>query len=83
MIGDDEPEDAWDADDPTRELVTNLTRRVVVLLVDDDALDVLDVLGVLVAFARLRVLSARATLRADQIDQDIAFLRARLAAEGP
>jgi hypothetical protein len=84
-FGDYEPEDAWHPDDSPGEQVENLRRRLILLLAaalagDDDfeLRDVLRLIAAFVAITRLRDLTGRALLRADQLDEDIAFIRARL-----
>jgi hypothetical protein len=78
-FGDDEPEDAWDPGDPTDELVACLIRRARLLEPDVEVptanlADALRSLGESVARARRRYLTGRDLIRADQLDDDIAFL---------
>lgn len=87
QFGDYEPEDAWDADDPTSEQVINLFRRMDLLDGggDRDAL----VWRLMELEARIDrwkadrtehgqlVADQRSLLRAEQILDDMAFIRAR------
>ena len=84
-FGDAEPEDSWDRDDSPDEQLENLRRRVLLLLGaaalardTDDRRQALAVIAALVAVARLRRLVGRDLVRADQLDEDIAFLYGRL-----
>jgi hypothetical protein len=83
-FGDDEPEDAWDADDTIPEQIANLTRRVELLihgrvrLTGDSVEDQLDQLAALVRKARRKRLLGRERLRATQVDEDLAYVRSRL-----
>lgn len=83
-FGDIEPEDSWHPEDPVAEQLTNLVRRAELLegrslrAAYSDPHDTLDVLAVIVAAARRRRLTGRELLRADQLDEDIAFIRRRL-----
>ena len=80
-FGDDEPEDAWDPDDPLPDLIHNLERRVHLLerFSLRDRLDELEQ-------ARARIeqldLDDRERLRLRQLIEDLAFLRDRLDREG-
>lgn len=81
-FGDYEPEDAWDAGDDTRDLIANLIKRMDLLDGGGDHETII---------VRLRELEVRLdrwrearqlpvereALRASQIAEDIAFLRAR------
>ena len=84
VFGDDEPEDAWDADDSIPEQIANLVRRVELLihgrvrLTGDSVGDQLDQLAALVRKARRKRLLGREKLRADQVDEDVVFIRSRL-----
>lgn len=81
MFGDDEPEDAWDPDDDPAIQLDQLRRRAALLYLSrpQPTLDTLDDVDVAVIRARLRGdLTARETIRADQLDADLAHLRARL-----
>jgi hypothetical protein len=83
-FGDDEPEDAWDADDTIPEQIANLTRRFELLihgrvrLTGDSVEDQLDQLAALVRKARRKRLLGRERLRATQVDEDLAYVRSRL-----
>ena len=80
VFGDDEPEDAWDPEDPTDLLVDDLVRRVALLergpvaVPTDNLLDSLRRLSELVAAARQRRLAGPDLERADELDADITFL---------
>lgn len=86
-FGDAEPEDSWHPDDPTHLLVLNLVRRMALL----DGLgdsgtgsehDTLDRISVrLAAVLRRRAeLTEREETRAEQIAEDLGFVRDRLDA---
>lgn len=84
MFGDDEPEDAWDPADAVSDLLDNLRLRVQ-LLEATIALDFAFVAELdsleerLTAWRLLRAVpSARDALRAEQLADDIAFVRSRL-----
>jgi len=80
LFGDYEPEDAWNADDPPRDQVINLRRRLGVLLESGDG----DLLAELALFAAVLMLvrdrrnSPRDVLRADDLAVDIDYVRERL-----
>lgn len=86
MNFDIEPEDAWDPGDRVEELVDNLIRRAELLTgsrtiipISDGLAATLEELAHVVQLERARrVLSDRDVLRADQIDEDIEFLRGRI-----
>lgn len=81
VFDDWEPEDSWDADDDVADQLDNLRARVRLLYRMRPAppLDFLDDIAEAVALARVaRPLSAREVLRADQLDEDIIYVRARL-----
>lgn len=85
MIADYEPEDAWDASDAVRDQLINLARRIAVLdgLPEPRTTGNVDhVLTVihdrLVRAMRARALDERERLRAEQLRDDLAFIRARL-----
>jgi len=83
--GDTEPEDAWDAGDPTPILIGNLFRRLALLepplRFDPSGINAtdLDTLAFRLApFVTNRaLLSEREQVRVDQLADDIATLRAR------
>ena len=77
-FGDAEPEDAWDPGDPVDELVVNLIHRADLLDATGTAADMLRALAVRVALARTRHLFDADRVRADLLDEDIAFVRGRL-----
>ena len=81
VFADFEPEDAWDATDDMADQLENLRARVRLLLLMPvfETLD--DIADGVLAARRSRVFDARDELRADQLDEDIAFVRARLAVE--
>ena len=79
--GDDEPEDAWHPDDPPHVQLDQLRRRALLLYLFErhpPPLHTLDDIAAAVAAARRRTLTARATVRADQLDEDIIYLRGRI-----
>lgn len=78
-FGDYEPEDAWDADDPTPVLVTNLFRRLELLEQTGGTAGDLDELDRRLTPIRNRrgELTPRELLRLEQLDIDIAYLRNR------
>lgn len=84
VFGDTEPEDAWDAGDTIPEQVDNLIRRLELLLrrrvrlAGDTVEDQLAQIARLVRSARRRRLIGREIVRADQLDEDIAYIRSRL-----
>lgn len=82
MFGDDEPEDAWHPDDDPAVQLDQLRRRALLLWIfrpEIPRLETLEDIAAAVRRARRRRdLTARDTLRADQLDEDIAHLRARL-----
>lgn len=84
LFGDSEPEDGWDPDDSVAEQVDNLVRRAELLsrrrvrLAGDGAAATLDALSDIVRRARRKRLYGRDLVRADQLDEDIAFVRGRL-----
>lgn len=77
-FGDDEPEDAWDVDDSIDEQLANLVRRARLLIATYSALAVLDALADVVRVARDDGVTGRDRLRADQLADDIAYVRDRL-----
>ena len=83
MFGDIEPEDSWHPDDPAPELVENLRRRVELLtrrrqVLTGSSAEILEKIAVLVAKARRRRLTGRDLVRADQLDEDIAYVRSTI-----
>jgi hypothetical protein len=80
-----EPEDAWNIDDPVPEQIVNLRRRLALLLDTDDAYAgpsaELDLFAAVLQLVRVRRLSARNALRADDLSTDIAVVRDRLRAQ--
>lgn len=84
LFGDTEPEDAWDAGDAIPEQVGNLVRRLELLLrrrvrlTGDSVQDQVDQIAEAVRKARRKRLYGRDLLRADQLDEDIGFVRSRL-----
>jgi len=80
-FGDEEPEDAWDAEDPPEEQVRNLRLRLALLVAaadDDDLLAELAVIRAVLERIRERRQGKREKLRAEQLDEDIGFVLARL-----
>lgn len=82
-FGDDEPEDAWDRGDTVEEQVTNLVYRALLLeagwhVPSGDDATILDALADVVDRARRHRLTHRERIRTDLLDEDIAFVRARL-----
>jgi len=83
-FGDDEPEDAWHPDDAIPIQLDNLVRRAELLtrkrvrLHGDEPRQVLDALADLVLKARRKRLLGRELVRADQLDEDIDFVRRRV-----
>lgn len=82
VFGDATPEDAWDRDDDPAVQLDNVIRRAVALngrrprttpLRDLD-----DVAAFVFALRRTARLDAGELLRADLIDEDVAYLRGRL-----
>jgi hypothetical protein len=79
-----EPEDSWDAGDTVDDLVANLVRRAELLderrtlIPTGNPVVILEAIDDLVRVARLRRLAGRDLVRADQIDEDIRFVRRRL-----
>lgn len=82
-IGDYEPEDAWDRDDPFPILFDNLLRRIAML--DDRRVNIARraVIDETIAYDIAALLASRATrnerdrLRIDQLVDDVAYLRLR------
>lgn len=79
-FGDFEPEDAWDRDDDPADQLHNLRRRARLLYLSRTVppLDTLEQIAAAVTGARVRRLTGRDALRADQLDEDIDYLRGRL-----
>ena len=83
-FGDDEPEDAWSPDDPVAVQINDLIRRVELLVGykvrfgEDHPTAVLDAIAQLVVEARQRDLSHHDLVRADELDEDVAFVRGRI-----
>jgi thiamine kinase-like enzyme len=81
-FADFEPEDAWDIDDTVPAQLNNLRDRVLLLHLfqrEQPPVNTLDDIAAAVQQARDRGdLSPRSRLRADQLDEDIAYLRGRL-----
>jgi len=84
LFGDAEPEDSWHPLDPVAEQLTNLVRRTELLTRQrvrtgaTDPHDVLAALADLVLRARRKRLYGRDLVRADQLDEDIVYVRSRL-----
>jgi thiamine kinase-like enzyme len=81
-FGDWEPEDSWDRADDPLEQMENLRQRVLLLHLfqrHQPRVNTLDDLAAAVQAARDRqTLDARQTLRADQADEDIDYMRDRI-----
>lgn len=85
VFGDIEPEDAWDADDPTDELVDNLRRRVLLLYLRRPTPNTGTLADIAVAVIRARArndLGPRDLTRIADLFDDIAFLAERLDPDG-
>jgi len=81
VFGDWEPEDSWDVTDPVPEQVTNIRRRVALLVDSDDWWDAkqeLLMLGAVLALVRFGRLNPRNVLRADDLETDIEYVLGRL-----
>jgi hypothetical protein len=82
IFGDDEPEDAWDAEDEPEDQVDNLRLRLAFLLAakarDGDLLAELAILRNVLERIRERRTGEREILRSEQLDEDISFVVARL-----
>jgi len=85
-FGDTEPEDAWDATDPTIVLIDNLFRRLFLLehrdmdrapLFDSLLFDIENRLRPIQARREDQALSDRDMLRLAQLEEDLAFVRER------
>jgi hypothetical protein len=79
-FADFEPEDAWDRDDHPIDQLDNLRdrARLLYLFRTVPPLDTLDQIAAAVTGAFARALTAREVLRAEQLDEDITYLRTRL-----
>jgi hypothetical protein len=75
-----EPEDSWDAEDDPQVQLDNLRARARLLYLSRTVppLDTLDQIAAAVTGAFARPLTAREVLRAEQLDEDIEYLRTRL-----
>ena len=80
-FGDYEPEDAWHPLDEISEQIENLRNRVRLLFAGRtvpvlETID--DVFEAVIAARRSRILNPRDELRANDLDEDINYLRGRL-----
>ena len=81
MFDDYEPEDAWHPDDPVPEQMTNIRRRLALLIESEDWWDYdqeLMMLNAVLSLARLGRLSPRNVIRADDLETDMRFVSERL-----
>lgn len=83
LYGDSEPEDAWDAADPTPILLENLRRRLTILEQGITPEEQLDVIRRRLGAVRIRILTDAEQIRVDLIAEDVEFLLGRLEDEDP